>query len=212
MANQPYGKIGAAFCPPNNDLGTRILNTFQLSQFPTGSIAQEFTPENALDGIITPSSVIQELTGPEGYPPAQDPVINFIVNRGKKLFATSIRVHLKGIRLYHAMCRFMKYGITDENLPLADPDKRTQGGYEMQQPGWEQSFGPVELHDFMKKQWCFLAPSFKHRFPGHQLTLHPQHIFPFIKATEKDEGGFGKVYEVTIHRSHMAPWFESDKV
>lgn len=215
MANHPYGRPAAALFTPNNglpdDLGTRIINTFQYTQFPPGENQRKFTPESTLAGLITPPSVIRELSFQAGYQAAQDPVIIFILNHGKKLFASSVMAQLKGHRLYYAMHTFMQNNITDKTLPLTNPNRRVEGSQDTRQPGWGQ-WSLMELHSFMEHQWSFLAPSFKNHIPDHHLILGSQHIFPFTEATEIAEGGFGKVYKVTIHPSHMAAWFESNVV
>lgn len=213
MANSSYQMMGAASSNKSlDDLGTRIINTFQYSRFPTRAAPRHFTPAGELDGLITRDSIIQVLSDTTRSAAAEDPLINFILHHGKKLLASSIMARLKGAELYYAMCKFMQDNISDDDLPLANPRRGPEEGHKMLQSGWARSWNPMNLHSFMEHQWSFLALNFKNHPPGDHLKLDSHHILPFLEATEEVQGGSSRVYKVTIHPSHMAPWFESNEV
>ncbi|KAH6720081.1 putative ALK tyrosine kinase receptor [Leptodontidium sp. MPI-SDFR-AT-0119] len=63
-------------------------------------------------------------------------------------------------------------------------------------------------HNFFHAQWKFLAPIFSKEHPT--VTLKPDHIIPFIsKGSSTIQGGFAKVYKVSIHHAHR-PDAEAD--
>ena len=56
--------------------------------------------------------------------------------------------------------------------------------------------------DFWEKQWEFLAPTFSNQ-QVHR-SLDKEIILPFISKEYIDEGGFGDVYKIEVHPSHVS--------
>lgn len=187
--------------PAPTSLSREIFRACTLSTFPTGEMQRKFLPQGELERIVTRESVIREL---EYQSQCQDDsvLVNFILEKAKKLFAISLMSQVQDLN--YTMELFRKHEISDKNLPAPTSETETSSSLEQCFKLWD----PIVQDDFINtRQWMFLAPVFSVE-PASASTLTPLDfeqgiIFPFIETGVPTMGGFGVVYKVKVHRSHL---------
>jgi hypothetical protein len=177
-----------------------------------------FVPADALERLISVTSILEEIrrSGVAFDNEAiEQHTANETFNKAPRLFA--ILVYL---RLSHTIREFLNCEIDDADLPLvryqevAGPGKyklcsnRKPGEPIKCMEGWDRS----HIEDFFIKQWCMQAPFFKESRKGQDVNhyeIDDNCVLPFIKdeelnevTSEHQEGGFGSVWEIIIHRAH----------
>ncbi|ROW10378.1 hypothetical protein VMCG_02145 [Cytospora schulzeri] len=184
--------------PSKKTLSSELFKACSESRFPPSENPKRFLPHGKLDQIVTRESVIRELDWDQD----DDALIDFILKDAKTLFAISLMSRIPDLR--PTMELFMKHNICDRDLPL--PISRDQVSKDL-----GECFEFVEDMDLdlfiNKQQWMFLAPVFGVG-PASAIEIgqrsFPQGvIFPFVKTEEIIDGGFGIVYKVEIHKSHL---------
>ena len=183
---------------PNQTLSDRIIDRYVKSKFDPEE--KQFLPEGCLQELVTLETIIEELQ--ENHPRSQDvnredPIIQklaeFILEKAKKVFATTVVSGLRGGYLGYSMIEFMNMEFADNCLPITYDDMVMQFG---------DKWGKTTIHDFFTKQWRFLVPVFsKNNF---KVDLKPNHILPFIERVSfGKEGAFGQVFRVQVHPGHQ---------
>lgn len=178
-------------------LKNEIFKACDKSKFPAGETPRIFLLNGELERILTCEYVTRLLQCQD-----DDPLVQFVLNHAKKLFAISLmsQVH----ELNYMMELFMKHDISDRDLPL--PTSEADFSNSLAQ--CFQLLDPMVRHDFINmRQWIFLAPVFPVGSASAD-ALEPRPfaqgiIFPFIDAKKANGGGFGIVYKVKIHELHL---------
>jgi hypothetical protein len=146
----------------------------------------KFAPEGIVDKLITEEAVRDYLriTRPE-----EQALIDFILLRAKKAFATMVMVSYTPEKVMKAIKWLENHGRDDENFPI------------VRQSEWKKSWFQGE---FQEEHWKFFVPTFSTTKYNHDLE--EAHILPFIsETTDGGEGSFGVVTRYTIHRKHIIP-------
>ncbi|KUI69597.1 Serine/threonine-protein kinase DCLK3 [Cytospora mali] len=179
-------------------LADQVLEEIEKSNFPPGP-PREYVPEGVLDKLITRNSLCQEFSensalGREHH--VDEDLLNFILGSAKKVLAISLLAGVESKELHDAMKEFKSSLFQDNWLPIYSTDEKKL-------PWSNLSWSSVKRKHFLDNQWKFLAPIFR----KNQLMYEFEslQVFPskFTTDTKQKIGGFGAVYEVTIHESHL---------
>ncbi|KAE9363831.1 HET-domain-containing protein [Stipitochalara longipes BDJ] len=177
-------------------LGDKIIKQFEKSAFDK----EDFLPDGCIDTLITKTAVIKELalTQEDLKKESNQKLVNFILKKGKKIFATMLVAGFKGTQLNKAMTQFRKNKLGDSILPITEETKSNIPFFGNDPT---RSWGPVSVHGFCRVQRAFLSPVFsKERL---NLELHADVILPFTyQEDDVKSGAFGEVHQVTVHPSH----------
>jgi len=176
---------------PVESLVDRIFKQFEESVFDK----DDFLPDGCIDRLITKEAVISELTLTQDdlKKDSTAKLLNFILRKGKLIFAILLVAGFQGTQLVKAVTQFRKSKMGDSSLPITEEIKRNTPFF----GSWSQS----SSHNFLKKQWAFLSPVFSQE--RKNLELHPKVILPFTcQADSVKSGAFGEVHQVTVHPSH----------
>lgn len=173
----------------------------------------DFLPQGALDRIITKSAILGAIraTQPEE---ADTKLINFILTKAKRIFATAVFIELSPRALRRAMFLFQKEGFDDTHLPIEkwsgeEMMKKQMTGVHhpfvvMERPvedGDEKVWTLRKIFDFQDHQGKFLAPVLSTTEPNHDLW---DLTMPFVtKYASYAEGSFGVVSKYEIHDDHI---------
>jgi len=156
----------------------------------TDSKSKFFVPHQRLYELMT-RSVIRNALQEKGELPwySLDGVVDKIMTGARRVFA--ILVMLNGEE--KEILRFIEHdhfqgSPLDHKLPLSRASL--------------DIMVPQIAGSFYEKQWEFSAPVFSKDI-DHRL-LDEFAVLPFIKDTKIDEGGFGEVFEITLHPGHQA--------
>jgi hypothetical protein len=162
---------------------------------------KQFLPEGYLKELVTLDTIIEELQ--ENHPGSQDvkredptiqKLVEFILEKAKKVFATAVVSGLSGGRLGYSMFKFMEMEFTDKRLPISYNEMVTKNE--------NLRWGSVEIFNFCREQWRFLVPVFSKK--TFKVDLEPNHILPFIERVSfGKEGAFGQVFRVQVHPGHQ---------
>lgn len=190
-------------------LEDQMSEALVASVFPEG-YKREFIPNDKVEELVTERSVTQALLADEASDePFRDEacgsmtvndqthaLVGFVLKSAKKLFMISLMCGMSGDRLRRAMESFHLHAFSDKDLPLTS--SKSLDHYAFRTRAWSA----LRRNLFMENQWKLLVPVFS---PGFvRLHLEPEHILPFVHvASERREGTFGNVYQVTIHPSHQ---------
>jgi hypothetical protein len=147
-----------------------------------------FVPLPELEKFLTREKIVGLLRehGIEFHREAQ--VADAVFQNGLRLFAT-----LASIRSIRFITRFLER----EQVPRTGLDSKFPWSESILLPILEDS---KRCSSFLKKQWRFLAPIF--RQDQYQRVLDDRTLLPFLSQTLLKQGGFSKVFKVTIDRSH----------
>ncbi|PVH79109.1 HET-domain-containing protein, partial [Cadophora sp. DSE1049] len=163
---------------------------------------REFFPDGSIESLITRESVMEELvmtkeTLRDG-PTAE--LLDFILTRGKRLFAILINIGLTNEKLVGAIRQFLEISFGDASLPITNDNVHAIpffGKKIDRQLRWDSRL----KREFRFKQFEYLAPVFSS--DNLDMELDAQYIFPFIaRHGDRKTGGFGEVYQVDVHPSH----------
>ena len=159
---------------------------------------KQFVPFNELQRLFTQEKVTELLKQSKLLFHLHDEIINRVLYGGLKTFAV-----LTAIGEIDAISRFVRKddGIgqpLDARLPLSrsDLDRFVQR--------------PESADLFYRKQWTFLAPVFSFEYSSFR-ELDDRTILPFLKKKLFAEGGFAKVYIISLDGSHHTFKNKSEK-
>lgn len=182
----------------------KILAAYETSQFPPDN-SREFVPEGALEELITHEAVIDELDVDllgEHIAQEASQLASWIVKSAKRVFATTLRCGIKSPSLFPVMSEFKKHGFYDDGLPAKYEENASTNVNTWPHAFQNKYWSNLSRRDFGKYQWQVLVPVF--RDAETRLDLEMDHILPFTFVDEDTrEGTFGKVYQVTVLKSHM---------
>lgn len=176
-------------------LEDRIAKSFSYSAFPDGT-KSPFIPRANVEDLVTYDSVRTELFGGSSAQSlAPDELINYVTSSAKKLFIISMLSNVTSSDLRKAMEKFKQHDFGDKNLPVLAEDFDNY-------PRCFEDWGILKKQNFKSGQWQLLVPVFPKEF--EKMQLRPEHILPFTYVdSQRKEGTFGDVYQVTIHDSHQ---------
>lgn len=148
---------------------------------------KSFVPDGALDECIDDAVAGKILENHQLEPYAIKTAVAAIVNGGRKVFAT-----LLTIRRAEAIVLF----IANDHLQGERIDSRLPFSKESL-----HFIAPDVAEEFYEEQWHFTAPILSRQF--HHRSLDAETILPFVQSKFRGEGAFGKVHQITVHRSHQ---------
>lgn len=151
-----------------------------------------FVPDGALDECFD-EVVAGNILETHRLEPFQiKPAVDAIVNGGRKTFAILVMIrHAEAILHFIANDHLQGQRI-DSRLPFSKESV--------------QSIAPHVAEEFYEEQWHFTAPILSRQF--HHRTLDAETILPFVQSLFRGEGAFGKVHQITVHRSHQRLGFQ----
>ena len=160
----------------------------------TNSMGREFIPCDTFNTLMKPetiSLVFQEIVTTNAYQYHPLDYKNWYQTVAEKL--PKILAILVWLGKENLIRDFLLQGKDDSNLPLNTEDLG------MIEPSLPKT-------RFREKQYCFIAIRFT---KGQERHWHSDQILPFLteKPLKGGEGGFGVVYEVTIHDAYHDMWF-----
>jgi len=176
---------------PEESLVDKIVTQLQESVFDN----DEFLPDGCIDRLITKEAVMSELALSQDdlKKGSNATLVNFILKKGKVLFAILLVSGFHGTQLVKAVTQFGMKGMGDSKLPITEEIRRSTPFF----GSWSQNMS----HNFLKKQWAFLSPVFCEE--KKNLELHPRVIMPFTCQEDSvKSGAFGEVHQVTVHEAH----------
>lgn len=197
--------------PTGSSLEDIIAGTFCYSVFPEGTNAR-FIPAGCAETLFTEPSVTSELYSEEILEisnPSRasndahtrtfdDELINYVVTSAKKLFIISIISGVTSTKLRSAMLVFKKQCFGDKDLPILEADVILYPSCFVNKRPWTN----LTKENFKRDQWGLMLPVFSVDFMRSELRAEA--ILPFIRvASERKEGTFGAVHQVTIHPAHQ---------
>jgi len=188
---------------PKPTLSDQIIAKSKISKFDLEE--KQFLPAGCIEELVTLEAIIKELIEKDQLDPGdlslqEDPktkqVIEFVLGKAKKVFATTVISGLRGRDLGWVMYQFMELNFVNESLPVTkDALEKLLGGIAFP---WSQT----RIYNFCREQWRFLAPVFSQQ--NFKVNLEPDHILPFVdKSNLTKEGAFGQVFRVEIHPAHQ---------
>jgi hypothetical protein len=176
---------------PVESLVDKIVTQLEESVFDN----DEFLPDGCIDRLITREAVMSELalTQEDLKKGSNATLLNFILKKGKLIFAILLVSGFHGTQLANAVTQFGKNKMGDSSLPITEDLERSTLFF----GSWSKNL----RHEFLKKQWAFLSPVFSKE--RKNLELHPKIILPFTRQENSvKSGAFGEVHQVTVHESH----------
>lgn len=149
-----------------------------------------FIPHQAINEVMTAETVRDALTGFDIGLQHLDELVQSIVNGACGVFA---------ILLLIGQCKYISDFVRNdqfagEHSQLDSKIPFSLGKLETILPG------PVAIK-FDEKQWELAAPVFSKRVIPR--SLEQRTILPILKETCIGEGGFGVIYEITLHNAHQ---------
>ena len=163
-----------------------LLGTLELENFDH----RPFVPFNKLEALFTRDKthkLLLQQHGVDFY--LIDEIVNKVIDGGIRTFAI-----LTAIDDIRSITRFIKEDhysdvSLDAKLPLKEADVSRYFS------------NPDKGTLFLRRQWAFLAPVFSERTQSRR-ELDNRIILPFLHKKLIAQGGFAKVYRVTIDASH----------
>ncbi|KAL8922916.1 MAG: hypothetical protein Q9208_004878 [Pyrenodesmia sp. 3 TL-2023] len=148
---------------------------------------QHFVPNGVLSQVMTAEVVAASIRDCYMTPREREEAVELIMSGGQRLFAILTIEHIQAVVKKFVEAEPLLHRELDSSLPFSAPTLR-------------DILPAMEAQDFYERQWEFAAPILGNR-KGHRV-LHEKTIFPFLKSTERVEGGFAFVFEVEIHPEH----------
>jgi hypothetical protein len=195
-----------------SSLADRLYERFEKSVFDQSS--RQFLPQNALDELINPSSVVWEMLRGLG-PPSEllstddEGLVEFIIGRAKRLFAISVMV-LPGPQsgstiLRDAIRLFRRHYIDDSRLPFDNSGDSILAGLESEERKSKKIWEPRAIRAFHDSQWSIVVPilTTDSRARSEAFNLPANTVLPFIKGGLRHRGPFVSVFEYELHPSHI---------
>jgi len=190
----------------NASLGEELIHSLARSAFDNNV---DFLPEGFVDELLTKDNVRAELGCPPEMKKLEETALKFIFgedenpkgDRAKKLFVIALMAGITAdsLKLTKVMGRFLNANIRDSSLPIKNTVENT-AFYDPKgnpQPPWTI----IMIHNFIEKQWTVIAPVFTDQNLEHKLD--EKCILPIVeKVGGLDEGAFGEVIQVAIHKRH----------
>ncbi|CAO2652993.1 Nn.00g024040.m01.CDS01 [Neocucurbitaria sp. VM-36] len=193
----------------DNDLSAEIKKRLVQSVF--GQTPCTFMPRGSLDSIVTTNAVYASMG--ISLPNEDDKtLLDFILNRGKRIFAVTMFAGRQPLDLYNAMVLFYNNDFDDGRLPVEPwsheyPDNPQrdlhpfQGMNVSSQPN-RSIWSTFHITRFIATQRIFLAPVFTTDDLNHDLG---ERILPFIwKQPKMMDDFFITVSHYEIHKDHIA--------
>lgn len=188
----------------DGDLADQLLSQMVMSSFDE----KEFLPHGCIDAIITREAVLRELDTGRSHVAAEagqekqyelDSLVDFIMLRGKTVFAILICIFFSSRRIWRAMAQFRSLEFDDSKLPIILEDGSSHlSKFFSVGKAYRKPWSALSVRQFRSNQWKFLAPIF---LDGQsQLKLHENAILPFTAT--RGIMAVGNVHEVTIHPAH----------
>lgn len=164
----------------------------------------EFIPLDVLDELVT-EDTIKAVLLESGF--RDDALIRWAVTEAKKTFAILARIGWMS-----AVAHFQQDGFTDEDLPVTiegEPGPESFGSCpppKQQAKHWDLLFNRckwtiVDIKDFERRQWTFLAPVFSG--DKFEYLLPADCPLPFLARGVVHNGNFSNVYEIWVPRAHF---------
>ncbi|KAK8000983.1 kinase-like domain-containing protein [Apiospora marii] len=211
-------------------LEDQLFDARHFAQRPHTENWRGFIPKGQLDGIITEESVFGELKACLSNQIGSEEIREYAkcVCRDKKSELPDGRTKLKSFKSIFALLvlfrkpaeiiDFLKEDVSDIDLPLVSHGGTHHIGRRnrMFKPGEEETtllgcffkWSRIESESFLNYQWMMISPFFKESQYNdvQHYELHENHILPWIASDEDDyfeqQGGFGTVFPVRIHKEH----------
>jgi hypothetical protein len=164
-----------------------------------------FWPEGTINDLIKRDVVRRELDkANESY---GDELVDFILNRAKKLFAITTTVDSRPCWLLKVMKFFQSHDFGDSSLSA---EIANNGGSTINSTSLNKRLAtldpklwrPAMRSKFCEAQWKALAPVFSTAKSNYDFGLNT--ILPFTEINRNiKSGAFSRVYKVSIHRDHF---------
>lgn len=185
------GSMDSDSCISGDELVDHLLKGLVKSSFDNG---KEFWPRGCIDKIVTLEAITEELD------PTLDALVEFIMNKGRTIFAIALCSNLDGDRLFWAMKQFKELNFNDASLPVIGDDVK-RIFFSPTGKGFQYPWTGLSVKAFRSYQWKSLAPVFDTK--NRTLKLHPKAVLPFTcRSRHRSSGTFGEVNKVTIHPDH----------
>lgn len=167
-----------------SSLRTGLDNGWCKSMFATPP--HKFIPEGLVERLVDLEAVKRTLNIDQ--PSSKEQLlIDFILSRARRAFAVAVSARIKDVK--KAMKWFKNKEIDDTQLPI-----KTQSS------DWETGWRGY----FYDEQWKFFAAVFLTTSSSHDFE--EARILPFTSMSPvSDEGAFGEVFRVVVHRDHIKP-------
>jgi hypothetical protein len=196
----------------SSSLADRLHDRFEKSVFDAGS--RQFLPQNALDELIDPHSIVWGML--RGLGPPSDPLstndqelVEFVFSRAKKLFAISVMAlpaHEWGSTILRAAIRlFCRHQIDDSRLPFDDSGDSILVGLDPEERMSKRIWKPRIIRAFHEAQWSIVVPVFTTdpRARSTAFNLQANTVLPFIEGGLRHRGASVSVFEYKLHPSHI---------
>lgn len=186
LDEMPYKCLQKGVLDPavTNDIGLSDTLRLRMKKSAFEKMPYKFHPQSALDLTITKAAIFTTMciTKPSRV---DCELMKFILEKGKRLFATAAYSGLQADELYPAMAVFQKADFSDKCLPLEELNmaecltdgmtKREHPLFMLEGPFKHENeriwtFGRV--HAFLEAQLSFLAPVVHIGKPDHDLRNH----------------------------------------
>ncbi|KAH8891996.1 kinase-like protein [Thozetella sp. PMI_491] len=144
-----------------------------------------FIPHQSLFRLLTEERILEAVNSiDEAHLEwhLKERTVGWILESGRVIFG--ILVVLERTEF---ISEFTQHSLSNEKLPLAD--------------GVLNEMVPSIAREFFEQQWEFTAPQLA-RDVLHRV-LHPRCRLPYTYNEQIDEGGFGKIYKITVHPDHQ---------
>ena len=144
-----------------------------------------FIPFNELKRLFTRDKVYELLRQHDIEFYLIDDIVDQVLAGGLKTFAV-----LGAVQAIGSITRFVKedQSSLDARLPLKDTDVSLYFS------------NPDKGKRFLRRQWTFLAPVFSENRSYREFD--DRFILPFLHKNPIAQGGFGKIYRITVDASH----------
>lgn len=172
-----------------------IIKAQRNSRF--DSFSRDFLPFNQIALLVTEERVRKEL----GENDLSDDLVTWVVTKAPRMFLATVSSHLLKPYPFHAMEYFHYYKFDDNKLKHDNLNPQ-DNSKEFHENIWEFR----NLKSFSEAKWRVTAPVFE--ACEDEYGLPAQAILPFTRKGEKSEqGGFSRVFRVTIHPDHYTHSF-----
>ncbi|KAK8112924.1 serine/threonine protein kinase [Apiospora sp. TS-2023a] len=175
----------------------KLLESLTTSYFDSNT--RQFLPHKTGNDLVTKEVIWQELQLAQMQlsPDLIQGLVQWILDKARKVFLTLIRCHMTAQNAQNAMHRFWYHGYDDERLSESQLSPE-----DMKSIFTDGPWLPFTSHDFLTNyRWGNLSPVF--RTSQYEYHLHENAILPFTKkGVNYREGAFSWVHRVSIHPEH----------
>lgn len=167
-----------------------IIKAQRNSRF--DSFSRDFLPFNQIALLVTEERVRKELDEDD----VSDDLVTWVVTQAPRMFLATVSSQLLKPYLFYAMRHFHYYEFDDNKLKHDNLNPQ-DNSVEFHENIW----GLQNLKNFSEAKWRVTAPVFE--ACENEYCLPAEAILPFTQKGEKsEEGGFSRVFRVTIHPDH----------